>query len=93
MKKLKEMKTKNKIILCAIIGVLLVGVIATGVFLLNGGVIKEYVLTGDKASFENAFDAYKPSLQDSVGNTLYYNPENGFVAIKKEDYEIYLHIK
>lgn len=83
MKKLKEMKTKNKIILGAVLGVLLAGAVAAGVFLLNGGVIDEYILTGDKVSFENAASTYTTSLQDSLGNTLCYNPENGFVAIKK----------
>ena len=62
---------------------LLVALIVTGAFLLSGGTVKENVLTGKKVSFEDDTSSYKTSVSDSNGNTVLYNAETAFVAIKK----------
>ena len=82
MKKVKLTK-KNKIIIAVVSVILLVALVVTGAFLLTGGTIKEYVLSGEKVSFEENTSSYVASVSDNNGNTVFYNPETAFVAIKK----------
>ncbi|MBO7179359.1 MAG: hypothetical protein J6V78_03360 [Clostridia bacterium] len=82
MKKVKLTK-KNKIIIAVVSVILLVALVVTGAFLLTGGTIKEYVLSGEKVSFEENASTYVASVSDNNGNTVFYNPETAFVAIKK----------
>jgi len=82
MKKINLTK-KNKIIIAVVSVLLLVALVVTGAFLLTGGTIKEYVLSGEKVSFEENTSTYVASVSDNNGNTVFYNPETAFVAVKK----------
>ncbi len=88
MKKIKLSK-KVKIIISAV-SVLLVALVVTGVFLLSGGTVEKNVLTGKKVSFEEDTSSYKTSVSDNNGNTVLYNPETAFVAIKKSNNKVLL---
>lgn len=83
MEKLKNLKKKTKIIIGVVTALVLVALVAAGIFLLSGGAVNSYVLTGENSRFENDASAYTPSVKDNAGNTLYYNSQNGFVAVKK----------
>lgn len=81
---MKKINLSKKVkIIISVVSVLLVAVLLTGAFFLSGGTIKETVLTGKKVSFEDDISSYKASVSDNKGNTLLYNPETAFVAIKK----------
>lgn len=81
---MKKIKLSRKVkIIIPIASVLLVALAVTGVFLLNGGTVEKNVLTGKKVSFEEDTASYKASVSDDNGNTVFYNPETAFVAIKK----------
>ena len=81
---MKKIKLSKKVkIIISVTSVLLVALIVTGAFLLSGGTVKENVLTGKKVSFEEDTSSCKTSVSDSNGNTVLYNAETAFVAIKK----------
>ena len=88
---MKKIKLSKKVkIVIPVVSVLLVALIVTGVFLLSGGTVKENVLTGKKVSFEEDVSSYKTSVSDNNGNTVLYNPETAFVAIKKSSNKVLL---
>lgn len=81
---MKKINLSKKVkIIISVVSMLLVALIVTGAFLLSGGTVKENVLTGKKVSFEDDTSSYKTSVSDSNGNTVLYNAETAFVAIKK----------
>lgn len=81
---MKKFKLSKKVkIIISVTSVLLVALIVAGAILLSGGTIKETVLTGEKIGFEEDTASYKTSVTDNNGNTVLYNPETAFVAIKK----------
>ena len=81
---MKKINLSKKVkIIISVTSVLLVALAVTGAFLLSGGTIEETILTGEKVSFEDDTSSYKASVSDNNGNTVFYNPETAFVAIKK----------
>lgn len=80
MKKIKLSK-KKKVIISIIAIILILAILGTGILFLKGA-SAEYVLTNKDTITENSAKGYKEALTDNFGNTLLYNPENAFVAIK-----------
>ena len=67
----------------------LAGAAVFGVFFLKGGTAESFDYTSKKTAYENDASFYKESISDTYGNTVCYNPENAFIAIKKADGKSY----
>lgn len=81
---MKKINLSKKVkIIISVVSLLLVALVVTGAFFLSGGTVEQTVLTGKKVSFEDDTSSYKTSVSDNNGNTVLYNPETAFVAIKK----------
>ena len=82
MKKIKLTK-KNKIAIISITASVLVVLCVAFSFLFKIEASEQFVLTAEKATFENDASKYKDVIHDGAGNVLCFNPENAFVAIKR----------
>ncbi len=86
----KKLSKKNKIIISvAVVLVLLLGAAVFGIFFLKGGTAESFDYTTKETFCEDDASQYIESISDSFGNTVCYNPENAFVAIKKADGKAY----
>ena len=86
----KKLSKKIKIaIIVAVVLLFLAGAAVFGVFFLKGGTAESFDYTSKKTAYENDASFYKESISDTYGNTVCYNPENAFIAIKKADGKSY----
>lgn len=86
----KKLSKKIKIaIIVAVVLLVLAGAAVFGVFFLKGGTAESFDYTSKKTAYENDASFYKESISDTYGNTVCYNPENAFIAIKKADGKSY----
>ena len=86
----KKLSKKIKIaIIVAVALLVLAGAAVFGVFFLKGGTAESFDYTSKKTAYENDASFYKESISDTYGNTVCYNPENAFIAIKKADGKSY----
>ncbi len=86
----KKLNKKIKIaIIVTVVLLCLAGAAVFGVFFLKGGTAESFDYTSKKTAYENDASSYKESISDTYGNTVCYNPENAFIAIKKADGKSY----
>ena len=86
----KKLSKKIKIaIIVAVVLLVLAGAAVFGMFFLKGGTAESFDYTSKKTAYENDASFYKESISDTYGNTVCYNPENAFIAIKKADGKSY----
>lgn len=86
----KKLSKKIKIaIIVTVVLLSLAGAAVFGVFFLKGGTAESFDYTSKKTAYENDASSYKESISDTYGNTVCYNPENAFIAIKKADGKSY----
>lgn len=80
----KKLSKKIKIlIVVTVVLLVLVGAAVFGVFFLKGGTSETFDYTNKKTTYEDDVSSYIESVSDNLGNTVCYNPENAFVAIKR----------
>ncbi|MBQ5884196.1 MAG: hypothetical protein IIW72_06675, partial [Clostridia bacterium] len=82
----KKLSKKIKIaIIVTVVLLSLVGAAVFGVFFLKGGTAESFDYTSKETVYEDDVSSYTESISDTYGNTVCYNPENAFIAIKKAD--------
>ncbi len=85
---MEKKKLSKKIKIAIIITVVLLvgaGAAVFGVFFLKGGTAESFDYTSKKTLCEDDASSYIESVSDNLGNTVCYNPQNAFIAIKKAD--------
>lgn len=88
---MKKFKLTKKVkIIISLVAVLVIAIgVAVALLFLNGGTSEQYDLTSKNTLYEDDATKYKEGITDDNGNTLLYNSDNGFVAIKKADNKSY----
>ena len=80
----KKLSKKIKIaIIVTVVLLFIVGAAVFGVFFLKGGTAESFDYTSKETMYEDDVSSYTESISDTYGNTICYNPENAFIAIKK----------
>ena len=80
----KKLNKKIKIaIIVSVVLLVIAGAAVFGVFFLKGGTAQSFDYTSKETFFEDDATEYIESVSDNYGNTVCYNPENAFIAIKK----------
>ncbi len=82
----KKLSKKIKIaIIVTVVLLFIVGAAVFGVFFLKGGTAESFDYTSKETMYEEDASSYTESISDTYGNTICYNPQNAFIAIKKAD--------
>jgi hypothetical protein len=82
----KKLSKKIKIaIIVTVVLLFIVGAAVFGVFFLKGGTAESFDYTSKETMYEDDVSSYTESISDTYGNTICYNPQNAFIAIKKAD--------
>ncbi len=90
MSKIKLNFNKKTIIIIAVTVAVFAVLIAAVALLFFKGEFKTYDLTNKNPLYSENITNYKSAFSDNAGNILLYNEQNGFIAIKNKEGQVFL---